>query len=77
MLVLMFTLLGGTLVSRGSALFAAEVACAVIALGAGYTAVQRMVVLYGILRRREPAATPKPQEKPATPRLQPRTGELP
>jgi CDP-diacylglycerol--glycerol-3-phosphate 3-phosphatidyltransferase len=75
MLVLMFTLLGGTLVSHGQALFAAEMACAVIALGAGYTAVQRMVVLYGILRRREPEK-PK-QESPAPSRLAPRTGESP
>jgi CDP-diacylglycerol--glycerol-3-phosphate 3-phosphatidyltransferase len=78
MLVLMFTLLGGTLVTRGQALFAAEMACAVIALGAGYTAVQRMVTLYSILRRREPSSTSatKPQEK-APARLAPRTGELP
>ena len=77
MLVLMFTLLGGTLVSQSQALFAAEMACAAIALGAGYTAVQRMVVLYGILRRRQPAPAQKPQESAAPPRLAPRTGESP
>jgi CDP-diacylglycerol--glycerol-3-phosphate 3-phosphatidyltransferase len=79
-LVLMFTLLGGTLLARGQALFAAEVACAVIAIGAGCTAVQRMVTLYAILRHRdEPSATvaPKPQEKAARSRLAPRTGEMP
>jgi CDP-diacylglycerol---glycerol-3-phosphate 3-phosphatidyltransferase len=77
MLVLMFTLLGGTLVSPDQALFAAEMACAAIALGAGYTAVQRMVTLYGILRRRQPAPAAKPQESAAPTRLAPRTGESP
>lgn len=72
MLVLMFTLLGGTFATREQALFAAEMACAVIALGAGYTAVQRMVVLYGILRRREAASAEEPKPGKAPSRLAPR-----
>jgi CDP-diacylglycerol--glycerol-3-phosphate 3-phosphatidyltransferase len=60
MLILMFTLLGGCLASVESAQLAAQIACAVIAVGAGVTAVARMFSIYGILRRAELPTEPKP-----------------
>jgi CDP-diacylglycerol--glycerol-3-phosphate 3-phosphatidyltransferase len=61
MLILMFTLLGGCLTTVENAQLAAQIACAVIAVGAGVTAVARMVSIYGILRRGElPPAQPRP-----------------
>ncbi len=68
MLILMFTLLGGCLASEQTALLAAQIACAVIAVGAGTTAVARMVAIYGALRRAElPEAERKPARPPARP----------
>lgn len=53
MLILMFTLVGGCLVREETARLAAQIACAVIAVGAGTTAVARMVAIYTALRRAE------------------------
>src|SRR5919197_3357896 len=55
-LIVMFTLLFSTLLPERWAAPAAEVACAVVTIGASLTAALRMVALYGILRRRERAA---------------------
>jgi CDP-diacylglycerol--glycerol-3-phosphate 3-phosphatidyltransferase len=53
MLILMFTMTFGTFASHENALLAAQIACAVIAVGAGFTAVSRMVSIYGLLRQSE------------------------
>jgi CDP-diacylglycerol--glycerol-3-phosphate 3-phosphatidyltransferase len=65
MLILMFTLLGGCLTSVENARLAAQIACAVIAVGAGVTALARMVSIYGLLRRDE--SPPQPKPPPARP----------
>ena len=59
MLILMFTLLGGALFSVEAAQLAAQIACAVIAVGAGGTALVRMVTIYSLLRRDEIPNEPK------------------
>jgi CDP-diacylglycerol--glycerol-3-phosphate 3-phosphatidyltransferase len=53
MLILMFTLAFGSLASLENALLAARIACAVIAVGAGGTALSRMIAIYALLRRDE------------------------
>jgi CDP-diacylglycerol---glycerol-3-phosphate 3-phosphatidyltransferase len=55
-LIVMLTLLCSTFLPERWAAPAAEVACAVVTIGASLTAALRMVALYGILRRRERAA---------------------
>jgi len=61
LLILMFTLLFCALFPERWAAPAAEVACAVVALGATGTAMARMWAIYGTLRRKErPAITPAP-----------------
>ena len=68
MLILMFTLLGGCLVTLPTAQLAAQIACAVIAVGAGTTAIARMVSIYGTLRRAElPAQGFEARKAPARP----------
>jgi CDP-diacylglycerol--glycerol-3-phosphate 3-phosphatidyltransferase len=63
-LILMFTLLFCALFPERYASDAAQVACAVIAIGAALTAISRMVTVYGMLRRREGAA-PRPAPAPS------------
>jgi CDP-diacylglycerol---glycerol-3-phosphate 3-phosphatidyltransferase len=68
-LILMFTMLFCPLFPERWAAPAAEVACALVAVGAAATAMARMWTIYGALRRRErPAVTPAaraPAENPA------------
>jgi CDP-diacylglycerol--glycerol-3-phosphate 3-phosphatidyltransferase len=64
-LVVMSTLLFCALFPERWAAPAAEVACAVVAVGATATAVARMLTIYGTLRRREsPAEVPSPAAAP-------------
>jgi CDP-diacylglycerol--glycerol-3-phosphate 3-phosphatidyltransferase len=68
MLILMFTLLFGSLASEPNARLAAQIACAVIAVGAGTTAVARMISIYGTLRRAElPAGGERKARPPVSP----------
>jgi CDP-diacylglycerol--glycerol-3-phosphate 3-phosphatidyltransferase len=67
MLIVMFTLLGGTLASAQNAQLAAQIACAVIAVGAGATAIARMVAIYTTLRREEAPLDRGPKGVPPRP----------
>jgi CDP-diacylglycerol--glycerol-3-phosphate 3-phosphatidyltransferase len=68
MLILMFTLAFGSLATEANAQLAAQIACAVIAVGAGVTAIARMAAIYGALRRAE---LPHDERKPARPPARP------
>jgi CDP-diacylglycerol--glycerol-3-phosphate 3-phosphatidyltransferase len=57
-LILMFTLLFCAFFPERWAAPAAEVACAVVAIGASATAIARMSAVHGLLRRRETSAAP-------------------
>jgi CDP-diacylglycerol--glycerol-3-phosphate 3-phosphatidyltransferase len=67
MLIVMFTLLGGALTTVENAQLAAQIACAVIAVGAGTTAVARMVAIYTMLRRQEAPLDGGPKGVPPRP----------
>jgi CDP-diacylglycerol---glycerol-3-phosphate 3-phosphatidyltransferase len=69
-LIVMFTLLFCAFFPERWAATAAEIACAVVAVGASATAASRMNAVYGLLRRREHPGAPTPSpsaraEKPA------------
>ena|SRR6266540_2145064 len=64
-LIVMFTLLFGTLLPERWAAPAAEVSCAVVAIGASVTAATRLVNIFGLLRARErpgPAPAREPEK---------------
>ncbi len=64
-LIMMFTLLFIALFPERWAMLGAEVACAVVAVGATATAVSRLSTIYAMLRRKEEPAAAEPPVRPA------------
>ncbi len=64
-LFIMLAMLASTLFPERWAAPAVQVACGIVAVGAGATAIRRMSAIYGTLRRREQPALPSEAESPA------------